>query len=96
MSEELRRVRDTLIEELRKSETLTVASRALFARYSATDARGPTATSRARGGRRGVRRFLHGPAHLVEPGLPRLPRGGAADRPAAFPAGPPPLAVQYT
>jgi hypothetical protein len=35
MSEELRRVRDTLIEELRKSETLTVASRALFARYSA-------------------------------------------------------------
>jgi hypothetical protein len=35
MSEELRRVRDTLIEELRKSETLTVAGRALFARYSA-------------------------------------------------------------
>jgi hypothetical protein len=34
-NEELRRVRDTLIEELRKSETLTVASRALYARYSA-------------------------------------------------------------
>jgi len=33
-NEELRRVRDTLIEELRKSETLTVASRALYARYS--------------------------------------------------------------
>jgi hypothetical protein len=35
MSEELRRVRDTLIEELRRSETLTVAGKALFARYSA-------------------------------------------------------------
>jgi hypothetical protein len=35
MSEELRQVRDTLIEELRRSETLTVASRALFARYAA-------------------------------------------------------------
>ena len=35
MSEELRRVRDTLIEELRRSDTLTVAGRALFARYSA-------------------------------------------------------------
>jgi hypothetical protein len=35
MSEELRRVRDTLIEELRKSETLTVAGRALFNRYAA-------------------------------------------------------------
>jgi hypothetical protein len=35
MTEELRRVRDTLIEELRKSETLTVASRALFNRYAA-------------------------------------------------------------
>lgn len=34
-AEELRRVRDTLIEELRRSETLTVASRALFARYAA-------------------------------------------------------------
>jgi hypothetical protein len=35
MSEETRRVRDTLIEELRRSETLTVASKALFARYAA-------------------------------------------------------------
>ena len=35
MSDELRRVRDTLIEELRKSETLTVAGRALYARYAA-------------------------------------------------------------
>ncbi len=35
MSEELRRVRDTLIEELRRSDTLTVAGRALFARYAA-------------------------------------------------------------
>jgi hypothetical protein len=35
VSEELRRVRDTLIEELRRSETLTVAGRALFARYAA-------------------------------------------------------------
>ncbi|MGB3443002.1 MAG: hypothetical protein WBA97_30035 [Actinophytocola sp.] len=35
MSEELRTVRDTLIEELRRSDTLTVAGRALFARYSA-------------------------------------------------------------
>jgi hypothetical protein len=35
MSEELRRVRDTLIEELRRSEKLTVAGRALFARYAA-------------------------------------------------------------
>jgi len=35
MSEELRRVRDTLIEELRKTETLTVAGRALYARYAA-------------------------------------------------------------
>jgi len=35
MSEELRRVRDTLIEELRRSETLTVAGRALFNRYAA-------------------------------------------------------------
>lgn len=35
MSEGLRRVRDTLIEELRRSETLTVAGKALFARYSA-------------------------------------------------------------
>jgi hypothetical protein len=35
MSEELRLVRDTLIEELRRSETLTVAGRALFARYAA-------------------------------------------------------------
>lgn len=35
MSEELRRVRDTLIEELRRSEVLTVAGRALFARYAA-------------------------------------------------------------
>jgi hypothetical protein len=35
MSEELRRVRDTLIEELRRSETLTVAGRALYARYAA-------------------------------------------------------------
>jgi hypothetical protein len=35
MSEETRRVRDTLIEELRRSETLTVAGKALFARYSA-------------------------------------------------------------
>ncbi|TDV40729.1 hypothetical protein [Actinophytocola oryzae] len=34
-SEELRQVRDTLIEELRRSETLTVAGRALFARYAA-------------------------------------------------------------
>jgi hypothetical protein len=35
MSEELRRVRDTLIEELRRSDTLTVAGRALYARYAA-------------------------------------------------------------
>jgi hypothetical protein len=35
MSEELRLVRDTLIEELRRSDTLTVAGRALFARYTA-------------------------------------------------------------
>jgi hypothetical protein len=35
MNEELRQVRDTLIEELRRSETLTVAARALFNRYSA-------------------------------------------------------------
>jgi hypothetical protein len=35
MNEELRQVRDTLIEELRRSETLTVAGRALFARYAA-------------------------------------------------------------
>ncbi len=35
MSEERRRVRDTLIEELRKTETLTVAGRALYARYAA-------------------------------------------------------------
>lgn len=35
MTEELRRVRDTLIEELRRSETLTVAGRALYARYAA-------------------------------------------------------------
>jgi hypothetical protein len=35
MSDELRRVRDTLIEELRRSEGLTVAGRALFARYAA-------------------------------------------------------------
>jgi hypothetical protein len=35
MSEELRRVRDTLVEELRRSEVLTVAGRALFARYAA-------------------------------------------------------------
>jgi hypothetical protein len=34
MSEELRSVRDTLIEELRRSETLTVAGRALFDRYA--------------------------------------------------------------
>jgi hypothetical protein len=35
MNEELRQVRDTLIEELRRSETLTIAGRALFARYAA-------------------------------------------------------------
>lgn len=35
MTEELRRVRDTLIEELRRSETLTVAGKALYARYAA-------------------------------------------------------------
>jgi hypothetical protein len=35
MSEELRRVRDTLIEELRRSESLTVAGKALYARYAA-------------------------------------------------------------
>ncbi len=35
MSEELRQVRDTLIEELRRSDTLTVAGRALFARFAA-------------------------------------------------------------
>ncbi|MFL6120266.1 hypothetical protein [Actinophytocola sp.] len=35
MNEELRQVRDTLIEELRRSDTLTVAGRALFARYAA-------------------------------------------------------------
>lgn len=35
MSDELRRVRDTLIEELRRSETLTVAGKALYARYAA-------------------------------------------------------------
>jgi hypothetical protein len=35
MSEELRLVRDTLIEELRRSDTLTIAGRALFARYAA-------------------------------------------------------------
>ena len=35
MSEELRRVRDTLIEELRRSDKLTVASKALYARYAA-------------------------------------------------------------
>lgn len=35
MSEELRRVRDTLIEELRRSDTLTVAGKALYARYAA-------------------------------------------------------------
>jgi hypothetical protein len=34
MNEELRQVRDTLIEELRRSDTLTVAGRALFARYA--------------------------------------------------------------
>ena len=34
MNEELRQVRDTLIDELRRSETLTVAGRALFARYA--------------------------------------------------------------
>jgi hypothetical protein len=32
--EELRSVRDTLIEELRRSETLTIAGRALFDRYA--------------------------------------------------------------
>jgi hypothetical protein len=35
MSEELRLVRDTLVEELRRSDTLTIAGRALFARYAA-------------------------------------------------------------
>jgi hypothetical protein len=35
MSEELRLVRDTLIEELRRSDALTIAARALFARYAA-------------------------------------------------------------
>jgi hypothetical protein len=35
MNEELRLVRDTLIEELRRSDTLTIAARALFARYTA-------------------------------------------------------------
>lgn len=35
MSEELRLVRDTLIEELRRSDVLTIAGRALFARYAA-------------------------------------------------------------
>jgi len=35
MSEELRLVRDTLIEELRRSDTLTIAGRAMFARYAA-------------------------------------------------------------
>jgi hypothetical protein len=34
-SDELRRVRDTLIEELRRSDTLTVAGKALYARYAA-------------------------------------------------------------
>lgn len=34
MNEELRQVRDTLIEELRRTETLSVAARALFARYA--------------------------------------------------------------
>jgi hypothetical protein len=41
MSEELRRVRDTLIEELRRSETLTVAGRALYERYAAMCEVGP-------------------------------------------------------
>jgi hypothetical protein len=35
MSEELRQVRDTLIEALRRSDTLTVEGRALFRRYAA-------------------------------------------------------------
>jgi hypothetical protein len=35
MSEELRQVRDTLIEALRHSETLTLEGRALFRRYAA-------------------------------------------------------------
>lgn len=49
MSEELRRVRDTLIEELRRSETLTVAGRALFKRYAAMcDAAAPPTPEPAR------------------------------------------------
>jgi hypothetical protein len=35
MSEELRQVRDTLIEALRRTEILTIEGRALFARYAA-------------------------------------------------------------
>jgi hypothetical protein len=35
MEEELRQIRDTLIEALRRSETLTIEGRALFARYAA-------------------------------------------------------------
>jgi hypothetical protein len=35
MSDELRRVRDTLVEELRRSDRLTVAGKALYARYAA-------------------------------------------------------------
>ena len=34
MNEELRQVRDALIEELRRSDTLTVAARSLFNRYA--------------------------------------------------------------
>lgn len=48
MSEELRQVRDTLIEALRRSDTLTLEGRALFRRYAAmSEAATGTATVQA-------------------------------------------------
>ena len=50
MSEELRQVRDALIEELRRSDRLTVAARSLFNRYmvmSADDGPPPPSAEQA-------------------------------------------------
>jgi hypothetical protein len=71
MSEELRRVRDTLIEELRRSDVLTVAGRALFARYAAM--------SDAESG-------VEAPAQEPAPASPaRPPRAAPVDEDEEFP-----------
>ena len=76
MSEELRQVRDTLIEALRRSDTLTLEGRALFRRYAAMSEAATGAVPVA-----GPVEAGPGPAGPAVPGVPATKAAPARRRP---------------